>query len=72
MSEALADGATWMMQDDIRKQYGKDSDAYRIVQLLRTMTPNKWNRYWQDRAFWTIWSSPTGQGPGHWGGGENC
>jgi hypothetical protein len=27
----------------------------------------KWNRYWQDRAFWTIWRK--GKGKSHWRGG---
>jgi hypothetical protein len=24
----------------------------------------QWNRYWQDRAFWTIWRD--GRGKSHW------
>lgn len=69
MSAALAVGATWMMQDEVRKEMGADGVA--IVKALRGMTPNKWNRYWQDRAFWTIWRN--GGGASHWGGGaSNC
>ncbi len=64
MSSALAVGATWMMQDEVKKEFG--NEGVKIVQLLRTMTPNKWNRYWQDRAFWTIWRN--GAGAQHWGG----
>lgn len=64
MSAALAVGATWMMQDEVKKEFG--NEGVKIVQLLRTMTPNKWNRYWQDRAFWTIWRN--GEGSQHWGG----
>ena len=69
MSAALAVGATWMMQDEVRKEMGAEGVA--IVKALRGITPNKWNRYWQDRAFWTIWRN--GDGASHWGGGaRNC
>ncbi len=64
MSAALGVGATWMMQSEVKKEFG--DEGVKIVQLLRTMTPNKWNRYWQDRAFWTIWRG--GAGSQHWGG----
>ena len=67
MSAALARGATWMMQKEVRKEMGEEGVA--IVQALREVTPNKWNRYWQDRAFWTIWRN--GAGAGHWGGGAH-
>lgn len=65
MSSALARGATWMMQAEVRKEMGDEGVA--IVQALRKLTPNKWNRYWQDRAFWTIWRD--GAGARHWHGG---
>jgi hypothetical protein len=65
MSSALAEGATWMMQKEVRKEMGDEGVA--IVAALRQISPNKWNRYWQDRAFWTIWRN--GAGAGHWGGG---
>ena len=65
MSAALAVGATWMMQREVRKEMG--DEGVRIVQELREQTPNKWNRYWQDRAFWTIWRN--GEGSRHWNGG---
>lgn len=66
MSAELAVGATWMMQGEIKKEFGDEGE--KIVKALRKLTPDKWNRYWQDRAFWTIWSAPEGRGPGHWGG----
>ena len=66
MSSALAVGATWMMQAEVKKEFGDEGE--KIVKMLRKLTPDKWNRYWQDRAFWTIWSAPEGRGPGHWGG----
>lgn len=69
MSAALGVGATWMMQAEVRKEFG--AEAVDIVQALRKLTPDKWNRYWQDRAFWTIWRA--GEGANHWsGGGLNC
>lgn len=64
LSAALAVGATWMMQREVRKEMGEE--GVKIVQDLRQVTPNKWNRYWQDRAFWTIWRN--GEGRDHWGG----
>jgi hypothetical protein len=69
MSAALARGATWMMQKEVRKEMGEEGVA--IVRALRETTPNNWNRYWQDRAFWTIWRD--GAGAGHWrGGAHSC
>lgn len=69
MSAALARGATWMMQKEVRKEMGEE--GVKILQALRTTTPNTWNRYWQDRAFWTIWRD--GAGAGHWrGGAHSC
>ena len=50
---------------------GFDGRVNALVRALRKTTPNNWNRYWQDRAFWTIWRN--GEGAGHWrGGGLNC
>jgi len=66
MSSALAVGATWMMQKEVRREMGEEGVT--IVQALRKITPDNWNRYWQDRAFWTIWRN--GEGAGHWGGGS--
>ena len=67
MSAALARGATWMMQKEVRKEMGQEGVA--IVKALRKTTPNNWNRYWQDRAFWTIWRN--GSGASHWAGGAH-
>jgi hypothetical protein len=67
MSAALADGAAWMMQAEVRKEMG--AEGVKIVEALRRTTPNNWNRYWQDRAFWTIWRS--GSGAHHWSGGAH-
>lgn len=69
MSSALARGATWMMQKEVRKEMG--DEGVKILTALRSTTPNTWNRYWQDRAFWTIWRD--GAGAGHWrGGAHSC
>lgn len=65
MSRALAVGATWEMQKEVRKEMGDEGLA--MVRALRDVPPDKWNRYWQDRAFWTIWAG--GKGKGHWRGG---
>lgn len=69
MSAALARGATYMMQTEVAKEMGDEGVA--LVKALRQAPPNTWNRYWQDRAFWTIWRG--GEGAGHWRGGAfNC
>jgi hypothetical protein len=67
MNRGLAIGATWMMQREVRREMGEE--GLRIVRELREIPPNKWNRYWQDRAFWTIWSH--GKGKHHWRGGAH-
>ena len=69
MNAGLARGATYTMEKEVAKEMGDEGVA--IVKALRKTTPNNWNRYWQDRAFWTIWND--GNGAGHWrGGGLNC
>jgi len=65
MNRALAVGASWMMQREVRKEMG--SEGLALVRALRTTKTQKWNRYWQDRAFWTIWRK--GDGRRHWGVG---
>lgn len=68
-SNALARGASWMMQAEVKKEMG--DAGVDLVQELRTKPMNQWNRYWQDRAFWTIWAN--GRGSHHWhGGGRSC
>lgn len=69
MNRGLAIGATYTMQREVAKELGDEGVA--IVKALRSTNPNTWNRYWQDRAFWTIWQN--GKGKHHWrGGGLNC
>lgn len=65
MSKRLAIGATWMMQAEVRKEFG--DAAVEVVKALRERPIQQWNRYWQDRAFWTIWRD--GKGKHHWRGG---
>ena len=69
MSKPLARGATWEMAREVRKEMGAEGVA--ILKELRKTPHHKWKRYWQDRAFWTIWDK--GNGKHHWrGGGQNC
>ncbi|MDA3022084.1 MAG: hypothetical protein O2943_05385 [Actinomycetota bacterium] len=69
MSRPLAVGAAWMMQREVRKELGAETE--KIVIALRKKPTHQWNRYWQDRAFWTIWRH--GEGKSHWrGGARNC
>jgi hypothetical protein len=61
-SRRLAIGATWMMQAEVRREFG--DSAADVVKSLRERPMQQWNRYWQDRAFWTIWRD--GRGKYHW------
>jgi len=69
MNRGLAVGTLGVMESEVRKELGAEGVA--ILKGLRALAPSKWNRYWQDRAFYTIWHG--GDGKGHWrGGGLNC
>ncbi len=61
MNRALARGATFMMQEEIKKEM---PEALAQVKQLRKIPTQQWSRYWQDRAFWTIWRN--GKGKHHW------
>jgi len=65
MSRALGIGATWMMQPDVEREMGDLGVG--ILRQLRETPINQWNRYWQDRAFWTIYRK--GKGARHWQNG---
>lgn len=65
MSRALGRGALWMMKPEVKVEMGARGLA-KIAELMHTPI-NQWNRYWQDRAFWTIWRK--GKGKSHWRGG---
>lgn len=62
MSRPLMRGAGWMMMKEVRKEMGPEGVA--ILKDLFTTKSHLWNRYWQDRAFWTIWAK--GEGRSHW------
>jgi hypothetical protein len=62
MNRALAIGATHMMMKEVRKEMGRP--GVRALKRLREIPTQQWNRYWQDRAFWTIWRK--GKGAFHW------
>ncbi|MDO8732315.1 MAG: hypothetical protein Q7L55_07060 [Actinomycetota bacterium] len=64
MNRGLAVGVTWTMQNEVRKDLGDEAAA--LVPALRNAPTQTWNRYWQDRAFWTIWHN--GEGSGNWRG----
>jgi hypothetical protein len=64
MNRDLARGATWMMQPSVKKLMG--AEGVKILEKLRKTPVMKWNRYWQDRAFFTIWRD--GRGKSHWSG----
>lgn len=65
MSRALAIGATHMMMKEVRREMGEPGEL--MLKQLRKIPTQQWNRYWQDRAFWTIWRN--GNGKHHWRGG---
>ena len=50
------DGLVWMMLDE-----GGD---VKEIKSLRDIPINEWNRYYQDRAFFTAWRH--GEGKKHW------
>lgn len=54
------DGLVWMMLDE----EPKGSPLRDEIKALRDTPIHKWNRYFQDRAFWTAYRH--GQGSHHW------
>lgn len=61
-TDALADGAAWMMMKDPLDPIDRQQ------RLVLQRTPmREWSRYWQARAFWTIlnWLGPN-SGAKHW------
>jgi peptidoglycan hydrolase-like protein with peptidoglycan-binding domain len=70
MTASLGVGATKKMLASVAAEVGATTAAS-LMAKLRLTTPNKWSRYWQDRAFWTIFNH--GAGASHWAGGYvNC
>ena len=70
MNKPLAVGAAWMMRTELRKMFGHTVGT-EISRILRTTEPQKWNRFYQDMAWYTIvnWKG-TGSGLHHWNGGR--
>ena len=70
MTASLGVGVTKKMLASVAAEVGS-STAATLMAKLRATPPNKWSRYWQDRAFWTIFNH--GAGAAHWAGGYvNC
>lgn len=68
MSAALARGATWMMAAESRRTH----DGLRAkARALLNVPADRWSRYWQDRAFFTVlnFDGPY-SGRNHWAGGR--
>jgi hypothetical protein len=70
MNAPLARGVTWMMQPELQKMYGAEQGKT-IARELRATPANRWHRFYQDMAFWTVanWRGP-GTGLHHWNGGR--
>ena len=51
----------WMMLEESNETNDGLQDD---VKRLRNVNISKWNRYWQDRAFYTAWRH--GEGKDHW------
>jgi hypothetical protein len=70
MSLKLQHGVTWMLYPELKAEVGK-REAKRLTRILRSLPAEKWNRYWQDAAFYTIlnWRGK-GTGKHHWYGGR--
>jgi len=66
VTSSLGVGVTKKMLASVAAEVGP-SAAAALMAKLRLTTPNKWSRYWQDRAFWTIFNH--GAGAAHWAGG---
>ena len=62
-SPALAVGVGWMIQRQLRQTHPR-TVAIQIGRELRQTPMNQWGKYWQDRAFWTVWNN--GKGRAHW------
>jgi hypothetical protein len=65
MTRGLAVATAKRMAKEVKKELGPE--AATVARQLTKIPTQQWNRYWQDRAFWTIWQK--GKGAFHWGGG---
>ena len=70
MTRELGVGAGWMMRGELRDMFGFTVGT-EIARVLRETEPQKWNRFYQDMAFFTI-ANWKGDGTGfkHWRGGR--
>jgi hypothetical protein len=70
MNPGLGRAVTFLMVRSLRAEVGA-AQASTLLAALRARPVNRWSRYWQDRAFWTIFNH--GKGAAHWAGGYvNC
>lgn len=65
MNRGLAVATAKRMAKEVTKELGPEAAA--VARQLTKIPTQQWNRYWQDRAFWTIWQK--GKGAFHWRGG---
>lgn len=65
MNRGLAVATAKRMAKEVKKEMGPEAAA--VARQLTKIPTQQWNRYWQDRAFWTIWQN--GKGAFHWRGG---
>lgn len=66
MSRGLAVGATWMMLPEHKRLLGTKA-AKKVLAHLRSVPAHKWNRYWQDAAFYTVYNwQGSASGAKHW------
>lgn len=63
-SPALAVGAGWMIQKELRATGTPKRQAIRIGRALRSHPMNQWAPFYQDLAFWLVWDG--GEGRKHW------
>jgi len=63
-SPALAVGAGWMIQKELRATGTPKRQAIRIGRALRSHPMNQWAPFYQDLAFWLVWDG--GDGRKHW------
>ena len=70
MTRALAVGAGWMMRSELRDMFGFTVGT-ELSRKLRKTEPHKWNRFYQDMAWYTVvnWNG-RGLGLKHWRGGR--
>ena len=62
MTPALGEGAAWMMRVDPVEPISRRQRVW-----LQSHPITAWSRYWQDRAFYTVWNQAgAASGAKHW------